>query len=99
MRTDFHHPRHLGAYVQVSMFAKKWHRDDLDLAISDFFQFRNLDHVLEAAVFQQQLDRWVLQLSVSAAWNYDVLYFVPDLQKGFKKHMVLVIVCDQQVVN
>jgi hypothetical protein len=81
------------------MFAKKRQPGNLDFSGCEVLHFRRFDHVPEAALLEHQLERRILQLSAPAAWNNDVFDFVTDLQKRLKKHMVLVIVGDQHVVD
>src|SRR5713101_889965 len=81
------------------MFAKERQRGNSDASGFDVLHFGCFDYVLETALFQQQLERGILQLSAPIAWNNDVLDLMANLQKRLEEHMILVIVGDQHVVN
>src|ERR1700685_3233994 len=81
------------------MFAKKWqscYRPGKGFQSFKLLQFQN---ILEADVLQRQLERGILEGSAAVFGNDNILYFVSKLEKRFKKNVVLMIMCDEHIVD
>src|SRR5579859_6610578 len=99
MRLDSDKPCHFAFDIQVGVLAKEGETGYASVAILDLFHFRYLDDIFEPAVLQEELERWVLQLPSSASRNNNIFDLVTKLQQGLKKHVVLVIVSDQDIID
>src|SRR5579859_4260788 len=81
------------------MFAKERQARNRNLAVAEFFHFRDLNDILESGILEKQFERWILKMPASIAWNNNIFYFMPDLQERFKQHVILMIMGDQHIID
>ena len=86
-------------HVQIAMLAEKWNGRDRAAVEGDFLHFGELDHILKAALLEEQLERRVLQRAAPIAGNHDIADPVPQLKQRLKEYVVLMVMRDQDVVD
>src|SRR5579863_8775810 len=81
------------------MFSEKRQADDVQAPVSYFLQFINFNHVLKAAVLEQEHEGRILEPSTIVTRNDYFFNLVPNLKQSLEEDMVLMVMRDQHVIN
>src|SRR6185503_11983963 len=90
---------HLRPNVEIGMLAKERKPGDSTTLNLDRFHLINFSDLRKPDVLQDQLQRRVREVTATILRHYDVLDLVTQLQERFEHTVVLVIVCDERVID
>src|SRR5215475_3721225 len=98
MSPDSDQPGLLGIDAQIGMFSEEWKAANAQLVVVNLLHFGDFQDIIETAGIQEQLERRILKLAVTASRNNDVPNLVPKLKHRLEQHVVLMAMGNQDVI-
>src|SRR5215217_2547269 len=90
---------HLAVDVQIAMLTEERQTGNCSALDLHSVHLLDLPHVLESDLLENEFQRWVFKTTATASRNHHVSNVGLDLQERFKKHVILVTVREQEVVD